>query len=264
MAEEFARTKGLIKYCGRIVSPAKKEGEMADVIKFEDKKSDDDDDAILESLLEPEGSDDIGKGDTGGGPEKDNLIHMPSKSWPPIDWDEIEAIRKAEYPRIPKKALAIIRKMFENPRDDCYFDIQNFEGEGYPPDPVPIRPILGDAIWIMDLLDRFGGEIRWGNHQCIVKRKKKKAALFLIQPISRITRDALIEEAGIGSMFEHFLQSKSWTIWAKEITDKMMILIINNRQNEDRIYVGWFDRRTAWVIFRRMNDLSIERVLGLE
>jgi hypothetical protein len=42
-----------------------------------------------------------------------------------------------------------------------------------------------------------------------------------------------------------------------------MVLIISHRQDEDRIYLGTLDRKTAWVLFRRMKDISIEKVLGL-
>lgn len=241
---------------------------MADIIEFDGKKFDDEDDAILEEMLKPERKGDID--DTEGAvdhpiePEKDNLIHLPKKTWPPIDWDEVDAIRQAEYPRIPQKVLAIIYDTFENPGDQSYFEFHDLGGEDYPPNPVPLRPVQGDAIWMMDLLDRYGGEVRCGKQRCVVKRTKKKPALFLIQPISRMTRDALTDQAGVGPLFEHFLQSKSWTIWGKEVAPKLMALIVNNRLDEDRIYLGWFDRKTAWVIFRRMKDISIERVLMLE
>ncbi len=246
----------------RVFRPAKKGQKMGDVIDFDGK-----DNAILEELMEPERSDAI---DAGGNSvetikaKKDNVVPLHSKSWPPIDWEKIEAIRKAEYPRLSKKAVGIIKRIFENPGDDCYFDMQNFEGEAYPPDPVPIRPILGDAVWMMDLLDRFGGEVRCNIRRCIVKRTKKKPALFIVQPISRIMRDALIDQAGVGPLFEHFLQSKWWTVIGKEATEKLMVLIISNRQDEERIYSGFFDHKTAKVLFRRMEDIAVEKVLGLD
>jgi hypothetical protein len=242
----------------------KGETDMGDIVEFGDKKLDDDIDELLEDLLkkaENTGNSDDGKTDepeTAG--EKDNLIHLQKKSWPPIDWHEVEAIRKTEYPRIPKKAVTVIQKMFADPGTDTYFEIQDFE-DSYPPDPIPLTPTHGDACWMIDLLDRFGGEVRYGNQPCIVKRKKKKPALFLVQPISLSTREALVNVMGLE--FEHFLQSKSWTVIGKEVTDKLMVLIVTNRQDEDRIYVGFFDRKTAWVLFRRMDNISIERVLGL-
>jgi hypothetical protein len=42
-----------------------------------------------------------------------------------------------------------------------------------------------------------------------------------------------------------------------------MALIISHRQDDDRVYLGFFDRKTAWVIFKRMKNISIEGVLGL-
>jgi hypothetical protein len=93
--------------------------------------------------------------------------------------------------------------MFEKQDSDAYFEVQDFEGD-YPPDPIPLAPIQGDALWILDLLDRYGGEVRSGNQQCIVKRKKKRPALFLVQPISRSTREALFDV--LGTEFEHFLR----------------------------------------------------------
>lgn len=241
---------------------------MADLIKFGDKKFSNEDNAIFEEMMEPERSDDIDKtGGTGGETVeagKDNLIHFPKKTWPPINWDVIEAIRQKEYPRIPEKVLAIIRDMLETPGDKPSFEFNDFGDEDYPPNPLPLRPVQGDAVWIIDLLDRYGGEVCYGKQRCVVRRTKKKPALFLVEAISRTTRDALTDQAGLGPLFEHYLESQSWTIWGKEVTPKLMALIVNNRQDEDRIYLGWFDRKTAWVIFRRMNDISIARVLGLE
>lgn len=239
---------------------------MADIIKFEDRKLDERD-KLLEELLEnyekskcPDGVDEQNLSLDKVVVAEDNLIHLPKKSWPQIDWNEVENIRKAEYSRIPQKALSIIRKIFENPGDDGYFDFPDSKDE-YPPDPVPIRPVMGDAVWMMDLLDRFGGEIRYRDQKCVVKRKKRRPAVFLIHPIGLTMREALVDT--IGPLFEHYLESKKWVIWGKEVTDKLMTLIVSNRQDEDRIYVGWFDHKTAWVIFRRMKDISIERVLGL-
>jgi hypothetical protein len=239
---------------------------MGDIVEFGDKKFDVDDniDELLEDLLkeaENAGNSDNGKTDElGTAGEKDNLIHLPKKSWPPVDWGEAESIRKAEYSRIPKKVLSIIRKIFENPGDDGYFDFPD-SGDAYPPNPIPIRPVLGDAVWMMDLLDRLGGEIRYGDRKCVIKRKKKRPPVFLIQPISLTTREALADS--MRSLFEHYLESKMWVVWGKEVTDKMMFLIITNRQDEDRVYFGTFDFKTAWVLFRRMKDISIEKVLGL-
>lgn len=72
---------------------------MADVIKFNDKKFEDEGDAILEDLLRPERSGDVEEGETGetgGKEEKGNLIHLPKTPWPPIDWEEVEKIMKEE------------------------------------------------------------------------------------------------------------------------------------------------------------------------
>ena len=113
----------------------------------------------------------------------------------------------------------------------------------------------------MDLLDRFGGEIRSGERQCVVKRKKRRPAVFPVQSIGMTTREALVDI--MGSLFEHYLESKSWVICGEEVTNKLMALTVTNRQDEDRVYVGWFDHKTAWVLFRRMKDVSIEKVLGL-
>jgi len=237
---------------------------MGDIINFHDKKIDDDEllDGIFEKEAENSGNIDAGAaGSEKMEAEKDNVVSLHTKSWPEIDWEDVESIRRAEYARVPKKAVAVIRKMFENPSDDAYFEIDDFEGGDYPPDPISIKPVLGDAVWIIDLLHRYGGGVHCGDQQCVVKRKRKQPALLLVQPISRSTREALINVMGVE--FEHFLQSKSWVIWGKEITDKMMVMIITNRLDEDRIYLGIFDRKTAWVFMRRMENISISRVLGL-
>lgn len=71
------------------------------------------------------------------------------------------------YDLFPSGALLAV-----NLRDDA---------EPYPP--VPILPVMGDAVWPMDLLARYGGRFAgWSSRQFIVECKEK-AALFLVQPI---------------------------------------------------------------------------------
>jgi hypothetical protein len=261
---------------------------MAEIIDFEGKKLDDDDeifDSLLIDVYKKEVADknftreemeedlrrerypervvrkilkDLFGGDKRTEATMNNVVPLKKKFKKSVDWDEVEAIRNSEYPRIPKKVIAIIRMIFEG--KDGYLDVFQ-DGGDYPPDPIPVAPVQGDALWIMDLLDRYGGEVRFGNKQCVIRRKKKRPALFKVQRISLSTREALIEV--LGHEFEHFLQSKSWTIIGKEATVKLMVLIITHRQDEDRIYLGLCDRQTASVLFRRMKSLSIESVLGI-
>jgi hypothetical protein len=179
-----------------------------------------------------------------------------------IDWLRVEAIRQAEYPRIPKKVVALFRKMFEGPKNaDSYFEIHAFNVD-YPPDKIQIAPVQGDAIWLLDLLDRFGGELRDGNQTCLIKRKKKRPALFILRPISPGTYEALT--AIIGPEYEHYLQSSTWKILGREVTTKLMFFLITSRMDEEQAYLGIFDRQTAFVLFERMETgISVENVLGL-
>jgi hypothetical protein len=179
-----------------------------------------------------------------------------------IDWDRVEMIREAEYPRIPKKIVAMIRKMFEGPKNaDSYFEIHALNLD-YPPDPIPVAPVQGDALWLIDLLDRFGGVLQSEKQTCMIKRKKKRPALFILLPISPGTHEAV--RAVIGPEYEHFLRSSKWTILGREVTPKLMFFLITSRVNEGQAYLGIFDRQTAFVLFERMETgISVENVLGL-
>lgn len=179
-----------------------------------------------------------------------------------IDWDRVDSIRKAGYPKVPKKAITLIRKMFENPTgNESYFEIHDF-GEGYPFDPISLAPVQGDALWLLDLLDRYGGEISYGPQTCLIKRKKKKPALFLIQKISAELLEAV--HAAIGPEYEHFLQTSRWVVLGREVNEKLMIFVIRNREDEALVYLGVFDRKTAFVLFARMESgRSVEEVLDL-
>ena len=42
-----------------------------------------------------------------------------------------------------------------------YFVIHD-TGDGYPPDPTDIVPRTSDMVWLLEILDRFGGELAHG------------------------------------------------------------------------------------------------------
>jgi hypothetical protein len=193
----------------------------------------------------------------------DNVIPLHKHvSKPVIDWEKVEAIRAGEYPKIPKSLLATIRGMFENPGgSDVLLEIDDFD-DGYPPDPIGLAPLQGDAIWIMDLLDRYGGSLRNGKKHCVIRRRKKRPALYIVQPITPGTRQALHDV--IGPYYEHFVQSKNWDVLGRDVTDKLMVFLITSREDEDKVYMGLFDRKTALILFQRLESgRSVDDVLGL-
>lgn len=129
------------------------------------------------------------------------IIPFPEASKPlNINWEEIEVEREAQFPKIPKKALKIIRMIFElqkssqnNPFQESYLMIDHSKEEPYPPDPIQVEYTRGGILWILDLLDRFGGELVCGKLSCQIKRSKKRYPVFLIQKVtsnSRTPREA--------------------------------------------------------------------------
>jgi hypothetical protein len=184
---------------------------------------------------------------------------------PEIDWDEVEGIRTLTYPKIPKKALKILRKLVELrpglPAPDCYIHIDD-AGGGYPPDPIPVYRSRSCVIWVLDLLDRFGGEMTFGSLTCNVRRKKKRLPVFTIQEITEGKFNALSNT--FGNEFEHFVQSSTWQMLGKRIEEfDLLVVLIRQRKDDPLRFLGFMDRMTFRLLVDRMGeDFSIEKLLS--
>jgi hypothetical protein len=88
-------------------------------------------------------------------------------------------------PQIPIGALKIIRCIREievGIAERVYWSLEvKFEPGFYPPEIIESCLNQSDIVWIMDLLDRFGGELVCGEKICKISRLQPKAASLLGQ-----------------------------------------------------------------------------------
>jgi len=188
----------------------------------------------------------------------------PPKRIPDIDWTEISLLRELLYPKIPKKALAMLQKIFDKKRSPAlvqgsYVMVHHTE-PGYPPDPLPVRRHKHHILWLMELLDRFGGELSDGKTAYTVKRKVKRPPVFLVQEISRETKLAISE--ALGHKYERFAQREKWRLYGKDLPDTDLSMYYVQGLQEERYFVGWFDRETASSMFARLEEgATIEEVM---
>jgi len=193
----------------------------------------------------------------------ENIIPFPKiDKPPPIDWSVIEAERLVTYPKIPKKALKIIQKILEEESVATEWKVEVMDtGHGYPPDPIPITRCTSGVVWILDLLDRRGGELSYGSLQCKIRRSKKKFPVFVIKEIPTITYRALC--SSLTGEFEHFVQSKHWQVLGKDLADvDLMVVVISSREENGEKFVCLFDNTTIRVLFRNLGkSISIEDLL---
>ncbi len=181
----------------------------------------------------------------------ENIIPFPRiEKPPPIDWAAIEAERLVACPKIPKKALKIIQKILEEESEAWHVMVTD-TGDGYPPNPIPISRSESGVIWILDLLDRFGGELSYGSLHCKIRRSKKRLPVFLIKQVPVSTSSALC--SALTGEFEHFVQSQHWQMLGKNLPDvDLMVVLIAGREANGERYVGIFDKTTIKVLFRHL------------
>ena len=126
------------------------------------------------------------------------VVPFPVRPPPPkIDWDKVEVARQQHYPKVPKKAVAILKRIMDLKPSGILADdtsgsiVIHDEGDGYPPDPMDIIPRTSDMVWLLDLLDRFGGELAHGKSRFTLQRSKKRCVVFLAQSNSEGTAEGL-------------------------------------------------------------------------
>jgi hypothetical protein len=200
----------------------------------------------------------------------DKIVPFPVKPPPPkIDWDKVEATRKKHCPRVPKKAVAILKRIMAlKPsglltEDTSGTIVIHDAGEGYPPDPLDVAPRTSDMVWLLDLLDRFGGELVYIKSRCLVRRSKKRYPVFLVLGISKQTAEGL--NLAFGSFYEYFIQSGGWELLGKVLPEvDLMAVLIRSVDKAGGKYLALLDRRTAFVFFERLKEgLAVEALLSL-
>ena len=192
------------------------------------------------------------------------------RTLPPLDWERLEVERQGHFPKVPRTALKILKKIIEAkgmPSKDgndpiLIFDIPDDCYE-YPPIPVCFTPRESDILWVIDLLDRFGGELAYGKLQCRIRRRKKRLPVFVVKEVSKGTAQAL--NGVYHHQYEHYVKSSKWLILGKDFPELDLIGVIIRKEESLVRYVGFFDRGTADILFSRMAEgASPGRALMLE
>jgi hypothetical protein len=192
------------------------------------------------------------------------IIPFPAKEEPPeIDWEAVERERKENYPRIPKKAITVFREILESRSQPSgsYIVVED-AGSSYPPEVISVQRCKSAVMWIMDLLDRYGGTLAGAKLQCTIRRARKRLPVFVVNEITEETRDALT--SALGAEFEHFIRSNAWQFIAKELPQTDLVAtIISSRKEEGKNYLGLFDRKTILILMERLGEgFSIDDLIA--
>ena len=192
------------------------------------------------------------------------------RTLPPLDWEKLELERQKRFPKMPKTALKILKKITQaegRPSKDgsepiLIFDIPDDCYE-YPPIPACFSSLRSEIVWVLDLLDRFGGELAYGKLRCCIRRKKKRLPVFIVKEVSEGTSQAL--GAVYQHQYEHYYKSDEWMILGKDMPElDLMGLIIRKEEGMMR-YIGFFDKGTAEILYSRLGEgVPPEVVLMLE
>lgn len=190
-------------------------------------------------------------GDMGGA----TVIPFPHYTVPDIDWNEIEEIRVARYPDVSPEIMAILKGLMEaTPNSSEYyeFEIESYSNDIYPPDPIPMIPGKASAIWVMDLLDRFGGTVSYNDLSYTIERDKIRHPVFLIRQLSEEQFSAMndcLEE------YEYMAQNAYWKIFSKYSNElKLVVLFFKDLADETRIFQGTFDTDTFHILQERIEE----------
>ena len=104
----------------------------------------------------------------------------------------------------------------------------------------------GDVLWLLYLLDRLGGELRYRDLKCTIRRSGDDCPLFIIQSLAEGMRDAA--NFAFGRQYEHVAFSSEWQILSKEVTElKIVFLIIEQKIDPQAKFLSILDtRRLEW------------------
>jgi hypothetical protein len=194
----------------------------------------------------------------------------PKKTRPPLDWGKLELERQERFPKVPRIALKILKKVIQaegRPPKDGNDPVLIFympdDYDEYPPIQVCFTSRRSEIIWVLDLLDRFGGELAYGKQRCHIRRKKKRLPVFVVKEVSGGTAQAL--NAVYQPQYEHYFKSNKWMILGKDIPEMDLIGLIIRKEESLVRYIGFLDRGTAEILFSRMGEgVSPEVALMLE
>ena len=187
----------------------------------------------------------------------------------PVNWDRIENLRQQQYPDVPAQAIEIIRGIREiqtGVRQESDWGLEfNFEHAFYPPENIESSLIEADIVWVLDLLDRFGGELFCGDLFCTISRDEPRLPVYWISRLDQ--KSYLGIHANSVFLYEHFMESaNNWRIFGKKLADSTLIMAIVWFLNEgDRRYLGLIDETTFSIFLDRIKKgVPIKKVLLID
>jgi hypothetical protein len=183
----------------------------------------------------------------------------PKKTRPPLDWERLEVDRQERFPKVPRTALKILKKVIQAegrpPKDGNDPVLIFYMPDGcceYPPIQVCFTSRRSEIIWVLDLLDRFGGELAYGKLKCHIRRRKKRLPVFVVKEVSEGTAQALNNV--YHHQYETYAKSGKWLILGKEFPELDLTGLIIRKEESLLRYIGFFDRGTAETLFSRMGE----------
>ena len=201
-----------------------------------------------------------------------SVIHFPipkRRDPPAVDWDRIESLRQNRYPSIPVEAVNIIRRIWavENgQRERCHWHLEiNCEYDVYLPDDIECAPNEPDTVWLIDLLDRFGGELICGHEYCLIDRDQIRLPLFWLNKMDPVNMLGL--EQNSDCTYEHYMEKKHhWRILGKVIPHCCLLMVLIRFLNDDACsYCGFIDETTFQILLDRIEQgTSVEEAFMLK
>lgn len=185
------------------------------------------------------------------------IIQFPKYTPPEIDWDEVEEIRTSRYPDLPIEVIDVFQKMMASKpnsknvvNENYYWEIHSYSDDIYPPDPIPIIPGKASTIWLMDLLDRFGGTVDYGGLNCTVERNEIRYPVFSIQRVSEEQHSGMDDCL---KDYDFYVENSYWRVFSKELREyNIVVLFARDLSDETRIFQGMFDDDTFQVLKDRL------------
>jgi hypothetical protein len=105
---------------------------------------------------------------------------------------------------------------------------------------------------VLDLLDRFGGELAYGNLRCRIRRNKKRLPVFIVKEVSEGTAKSI---GGVYQhQYEHYVKSGQWLILGKEFPELDLIGLIIRKEESQVRRIGFLDGGTAKILFSRIGE----------
>ncbi len=183
-----------------------------------------------------------------------NIIQFPQRKQPAnINWHELETESLQAFPKIPKTAVQLLKKVLTDPHGlknpNAYAAVYGpGPGAGYPQGPIPFFGTKSGVLWLLDLFDRLGGEIVHGTDKHVIKRAKKRYPVFQLFETSEASYKGWLRT--LGDEYEHFLYSETWQFLGKDLLGvDLMVALVAQLKGGERYFVVLVDKTTILLLF---------------